>query len=173
MSLDAMPVADGPQCPALLEPAERLVLWMWRELHAECVQPSATLLVGLRLAFGLAGVERALAAVLVLWRCYDGHRRRPTAVAWHRTRLVSAEERLLIALIATAQQGADAHHAAIVLRLVRGQGAEALVEAARELALLLARAGFRLPCRIRDLPADRMASNGQGGWNLAPGSVRH
>lgn len=173
MSLGSTPAVDGPPCPAPLELAEQLVLWMWRELHAERAQPSPALVAGLRLAFGLAGVERALAAVLTLWRCYDAHRRRPASVARHRTRSVSAEERLLIGLIATAQQGADAHHAAIVLRLVRGGGAEAVVEAARELAILLARSGFRLPCRIRELPADRPAGNSQGGWNLASGSVRH
>jgi hypothetical protein len=84
-----------------LELSEQLVLWIWRELHAERAQPSATLVAGLRLAFGLCRVEDALDRVLALWRSYDGYRRRPPSVAARRAPLVLAEERLLIGLIAT------------------------------------------------------------------------
>ncbi|WP_159715037.1 hypothetical protein [Geminicoccus flavidas] len=78
------------------------------------------------------GVERALAAVLALWRSHDGYRRRTQSL-----------------------------------------GAKAVAEAARELAILLASSEFRLPCRIRGVPAGCMAGNGHGGWNLASDSLRH
>ncbi len=139
-----------------LELSEQLVLWIWRELHAERAQPSTTLVGGLLLAFGLCRVEAALDRVLALWRSYDGHRRRPPGVAARRAPLVLAEERLLIGLVATAQQGALAPHEAILLRLVHGAGTECVADAARELAILLARAGFRLPGRVRQIP-DRPA----------------
>jgi hypothetical protein len=78
---------------------------------------------------------------------------------------------VLVRVLWRSHDGHRRRPAAVARQCTRSPSAEA--EAARELAILLARSGFRPPRRIRDLPADYVAGNGHGGWSLASVGIRH
>lgn len=129
---------------AELPTADRLVLWLWRELHVEQIQPTPGLLAILRLTFGLAGLEPALRCVARLQHLLRLHRRYPPVVLASCAPSISVDEILLLQLLATRQHDLAAHHDAIARRLVRAAGAAVVGRELVRLAALLSEAGQHL-----------------------------
>lgn len=93
-----------------LGPGEQLVLWALRQRLVDGETPSAAFLCGFRLAFGLAGLERALAAFERFFASLNAEGAKPGLFPL-RCACISTEELAALALVARAQAqaaGADA-----------------------------------------------------------------
>jgi hypothetical protein len=135
-----------------LEPGEQFVLWALRQRLRDCggnsgaAAPSAVLVHGFKLAFGLAYVEAGLAAFASVFEALRDHAR-PSGIDLCplRCACVSADEQAVMALVAAAQAGEGPWLDALARRLVAPAFAPALGRGAAAFAAELRRAGLTLP----------------------------
>ena len=128
-----------------LDPGEQFVLWALRQRAREGAGPSAALLHGFRLAFGLAFMESALATFEDLVAGLDRRRGRDLCLFPLCCAFVSVDERAVIGLVAGAQAGSGPWLKEATGRLGDPSVAAALHDAALAFALILGRAGLVLP----------------------------
>jgi len=125
---------------------EQLALWALRQRLRDGEPASPVLVRGFRLAFGLAGLEPALAAFEDLFRTLDERAAGPDL--WLlplRCAYVSAGERAVLALVASAQAGEGPWLAVRAGALAGPADAAGLATAALAFARALRNAGLILP----------------------------
>ena len=128
-----------------LEPGEQFVLWALRRGAHEGGEPSAALLHGFRLAFGLAFMEEAFAAFTDLVAALRRPGRRDLRLFPLRCAFVGVDEQAVIDLIAGAQAGGGPWSEPATGRLVDPPAMAVLNKAALRFALILGRADLILP----------------------------
>src|SRR3954447_12424377 len=157
---------------------EQLVLWALRQRLRDGEPASPVLVRGCRLGFGLAGLEPALAAFEDLFRTLDERAAGPDP--WLlplRCACVSAGERTVLALVASAQAGEGAWLAVRAGALAGAAGAAGVAAATLAFARALREAGLVLPplaeapgpvraALTRDRPRPSAAS--PGGCRIRP-----
>jgi hypothetical protein len=141
---------NGPQDLDLthLSIGELFVIWAFRTRLAR--GPNGPV-AGFRLAFGLSGVERALASFEGLFGVLQHHCRSGIWLHGPGCPCVSLDELTLAGVIAALQAGAPLHAHAIAARLVDAGALDGFLGHAGTLAVSLKREGLRLP--VRCLPA--------------------
>lgn len=106
-----------------LEPAEQLVLWALRQRLADGDGPSAMLVHGFRLAFGLSALEAALASFEGVFRTLVEHLQGSLHLCPLRCRHLTMDEERILRLLTAAQTGSgpalDAAAAGLVIPTVR------------------------------------------------------
>lgn len=130
---------------------EQFVLWALRRRLSDGCTTSAVLVRGFRLAFGLAYLERALAAFETVCTCLEAHGTRDIGLLPLSCACISSDEAWILALVRAAPQGGGASLA----RALVGSAAAELSAAAAELAELWECAGCGCddlggPCPARD-----------------------
>jgi len=144
-----------------LTTAEQFALWSLRHRRA-CPWDAHTIAEGFFRAFGICGVEEALAAFAAFGEALGRHGRRRLSLNGCTCRAVAADERALLTLLAAAQAGEDGHVGALSGWLCRPSGQPALAAAASRFGAALAGRELRLPLRIeaqrpRRKPRSRVA----------------
>jgi hypothetical protein len=127
-----------------LSTAEQFALWSLRRRRA-CPWDAATLAEGFFRAFGVSGVEEALASFAALCESLSRHGRRRLSLNGCNCRALAADERSLLGLLAAAQAGERRHAEAIALWLCRPAGQAELLAAADCFAAAFQRRGLLLP----------------------------
>lgn len=127
-----------------LSTAEQFALWSLRHRRA-CPWDADTLAEGFFRAFGIAGIEEALAGFVAFCEAFGRHGRRRLSLNGCRCRALAADERCLLTLLTAAQFGERRHAEALALWLCRPAGQAALVEAADRVAAAFLRRGLLLP----------------------------
>jgi hypothetical protein len=130
-----------------LTTAEQFALWSLRHRRAR-PWDGRIVAEGFFRAFGLCGVEEALAAFAALCETVGRHGRRRLSLNGCACRSVAADERALLTLLAAAQAEEAAHVRALAAWLCRPEGQPALAEAARRFAVALAARDLWLPLRL-------------------------
>jgi hypothetical protein len=123
---------------------ELLVIWAFRTRLAR--GPSG-LVAGFRLAFGLAGVEAALASFEGLFGVLERHCRCDIGLHAPGCRCVSRDEMALAGVIAALQGGAPLHAHLLAARLVDAAVLDGFLAHARSLAARLKEERLHLPVR--------------------------
>jgi hypothetical protein len=141
---DAGPAAVEDLDLAELSVGELLVIWAFRMRLAR--GPSG-LVAGFRLAFGLAGIERALASFEGLFGMLQRHCRCDIGLHAPGCRCVSPDEMTLTGVIAALQAQALGFAYAMAARLVDAAVLESFLEHARHLAASLTSERQHLPLR--------------------------
>ena len=126
-----------------LSTAEQFALWSLRHRRA-CPWDADTLAEGFFRAFGIAGIEEALAGFAAFCETLNRHGRRRLSLNGCRCRALAADERCLLTLLTAAQAGERRHAEALALWLCKPPGQAALVEAAGQLAAAFRRRGLLL-----------------------------
>jgi hypothetical protein len=141
---------NGPEGLDLthLSTGELFVIWALRTRLAHGPNGPAA---GFRLAFGLAGVESALASFEGLFGVLQRHCRSNIWLHGPGCPCVSLDELTLAGVIAALQAGAALHAQAIAARLVDPGALTGFLGHVRALAVSLQREGLCLP--VRCLPA--------------------
>jgi hypothetical protein len=121
---------------------EQLLLWALRQRRADQGETTPVLVQGFVLACGLAEVEPALAQFERLCDALETPRR--CGLCPLRCAVLSTDEARCLSLLACAQAGEAQGSSRIAAALVGADGAPALCAAARQLAQVLDRAGYRL-----------------------------
>jgi hypothetical protein len=129
---------------AQLSVGELLVVWAFRMRLAR--GPSGPV-AGFRLAFGLCGVEAALASFEGLFGTLQRHCRCDIGLHAPGCRCVSQDEMTLAGVIAALQAGAPLHAMLMAARLVEGPVLERFLEHAQNLAGSLKAERLHLPVR--------------------------
>jgi hypothetical protein len=137
---------NGPEHLDLthLSIGELFVIWAFRTRLAH--GPNGPV-AGFRLAFGLSGVERALASFEGLFGVLQHHCRFSIWLHGPGCPCVSLDELTLAGVIAALQAGAPLHAHAIAARLVDAGAQDGFLGHARALAVSLKRERLRLPVR--------------------------
>lgn len=130
-----------------LTTAEQFALWSLRHRRA-CPWDAQTIAEGFFRAFGICGVEEALAGFSALGEALGRHGRRRLSLNGCTCRAIAADERALLTLLAAAQADDRPHVDALAGWLCRPAGQPALVEAAGRYASALAARGLQLPLRV-------------------------
>lgn len=126
-----------------LGPGEQFVLWALRQRLADGETPSAAFLYGFRLAFGLAGLEPAIATFESLFGSLCAHGR-GLGLFPVRSACISRDEDRAMALVASAQAGEGPWLTPAAGRLAEAPAAEALGRSALGFARCLGQAGLVL-----------------------------
>jgi hypothetical protein len=129
---------------AHLSVGELLVIWALRMRLAR--GPSGPV-AGFRLAFGLAGIEAALASFEGLFGVLRHHCRCDIGLHAPGCRCVSADEMTLTGVIAALQAGAPLHAQLMAARLLDAAVLEGFLDHARSLAASLKAERLHLPVR--------------------------
>jgi hypothetical protein len=129
---------------AHLSVGELLVIWALRMRLAR--GPSGPV-AGFRLAFGLAGIEAALASFEGLFGVLRRHCRCDIGLHAPGCRCVSADEMTLAGVIAALQAGAPLHAQLMAARLVDAAVLEGFLDHAKNLAVSLKAERLHLPVR--------------------------
>ena len=129
---------------AHLSVGELLVIWAFRmRLARGPIGPVA----GFRLAFGLCGVEAALASFEGLFGVLRRHCRCEVGLHAPGCRCVSLDEMTLAGVIAALQAGARKHALLMAARLVDAAVLEGFLDHAQDLAVSLKAERLHLPVR--------------------------
>ena len=123
---------------------ELLVIWA---LRVRLAGGPSGLVAGFRLAFGLSGVEMALASFEGLFGVLQRHCRCRVIVHAPGCRCVSADEMTLAGVIAALQAHASLHACALAARLVDALVLEGFLDHARDLAASMKGRRLDLPVR--------------------------
>ena len=140
-----------------LSTAEQFALWSLRHRRA-FPWDGDVLAEGFFRAFGVAGVEEALAAFAAFCDALGRHARRRLSLNGCRCRALAADERCLLALLGAAQGGALRHAQALADWLCRPAGQAALVNAAGLVACSFRSRGLLLPQPIGNNPCGGCAA---------------
>lgn len=138
-----VPIARRSMVISQLHTPEILVVWAFRQRldgGAECYR----LACGFRRAFGLAAAELALATFAKVFDVIQDHSRREFSLMPPGCGEVSADELLLLQIVAAAQAGAIDQASRIAQALVTLPWAEPLADRARLFAGHLDRRGLNL-----------------------------
>jgi hypothetical protein len=141
---------NGPEHLDLthLSIGELFVIWAFRTRLAH--GPNGPV-AGFRLAFGLSGVERALASFEGLFGVLQQHCRSGIWLHGPGCPCVSLDELTLAGVVAALQAGAPLHAHAIAARLVHAGALDGFLDHVRSLAVSLQQERLYLP--LRCLPA--------------------
>jgi hypothetical protein len=141
---------NGPERLDLthLSIGELFVIWAFRTRLAH--GPNGPV-AGFRLAFGLSGVERALASFEGLFGVLQHHCRSGIWLHGPGCLCVSLDELTLAGVVAALQAGAPLHAHAIAARLVHAGALDGFLDHVRSLAVSLKQERLYLP--VRCLPA--------------------
>jgi hypothetical protein len=178
LPVESCPVLDAGLChvPCILSGitvgqlglGEQLLVWALRQRRRDG-DVSETLARGFRLAFGLAGVEDAVACFDELYRALTTRPYQPLGICCLRCALLSADEWAVIELTAAAAAGKVRRAAGIAGILARPPGDLAAAAAARRLGSILVAAD--LPVTPRRAPAAALASAGHGAAQAGRGAM--
>jgi hypothetical protein len=127
---------------------ELFVIWAFRTRLAH--GPNGPV-AGFRLAFGLSGVERALASFEGLFGVLQHHCRSDVWLHGPGCPCVGLDELMLAGVVAALQEGAPQHAHAIAARLVDAGALDGFLDHVRALAVSLKQERLYLP--VRCLPA--------------------
>jgi hypothetical protein len=138
----------GPETLDLadLSVGELLVIWALRMRLARGPSGPVT---GFRLAFGLAGLEAALASFESLFRLLERHCRCDIGLHAPGCRCVSADEMTVVGVIAALQAGAPRHAHLMGARLIEAAVLDGFLDHAQRLAASLTEGRLHLPLRPR------------------------
>jgi hypothetical protein len=129
-----------------LSVGELMVIWALRMRLAR--GPSGPV-AGFRLAFGLAGIEPALASFESLFGLLARHCRCDVGLHAPGCRCVSADEMTVVGVIAALQAGAPRRAHVMAARLVEATVLDGFLDHAQRLAASLTEGGLHLPLRPR------------------------
>ncbi|MGH6917046.1 MAG: hypothetical protein ACREJ0_05000 [Geminicoccaceae bacterium] len=134
----------GPEDLTHLSVGELLVIWALRVRLAR--GPSGPV-AGFRLAFGISGVEAALASFEGLFGVLRRHCRCDIGLHAPGCRCVGLDEMTLAGVIAALQAGAALHARALAARLVDAAVLDGFLDHAHDLAVSLKEERLHLPVR--------------------------
>jgi hypothetical protein len=137
--------AEPPRRVQELRLAEQFVIWA---LRARCASgPAGTIVRGFRLAFGLSGVEPALACFEALYGAIRGHARRDLWLHRPCCPCAGGDELAVVAVVAACQAGRTLQAHRLAGLLVGGGGIDLVLCHAGQLAAFLRERRLVLPER--------------------------